>query len=299
MSKDASTSPSQSPHLAVAHRLGERDRVAVECIRRIVELIGVERAQALVDQARRLDAAGGMVTHDGRRRRTLGGIFFFLFNQSATPDQRRELLRLQARLRSEIEFRKRLKTPFVGRLGSLSAPVDLDDARRLARKLVGNAGRMLSVKIRIVGRPDKIERRDGLVVFQMRDSAAPPKLPKVLPPLPDAPQTYVVYMAAKHWLRVAPELEKSDCPLTIEGVAVFDPKLGKLVIYTQDVYIRLKPAPPSAESQLDQLRAAERDALRRIAAINALPFSKRRGLSEAIAQLESIRAQIKALQSRA
>lgn len=295
MSKSASTSPSQSPHPAhaIVRQLGERDRVAIECIRRIVDLIGIDRAQALVDQARRIDAKGGMVTHDGRRRRTLGGIFFFLFNQSATPDQRREILRLQAHLKSEIELRKRLKTPFVGRLGSLSAPVDLDDARRLARKLGGSAGKTLSMKIRIVGRPGKIERRDSLVVFQMRDSVLPPKLPKVLPPLPDAPQTYVVYMAAKHWLRVAPELEKDDCPLTIEGAAVFDPQLGKLVIYAQEVYIRRQPAP-----RLDQLLAAEQEALRRIEAINALPFSKRQGLSDAIAALESIRAQIRALQSR-
>jgi hypothetical protein len=295
MSKSASTSPSQSPHpaRAIARQLGERDRVAVECIRRIADLIGMDGAQALVDQARRINANGGMVTHDGRRRRTLGGIFFFLFNQSATPEQRRDILRLQAHLKSEIDLRKRLKTPFIGRLGSLSAPVDLDDARRLARKLAGSAGKTLSMKIRIVGRPGKIERRDGLVVFQMRDSAAPPKLPKVLPPLPDAPQTYVVYMAAKHWLRVAPEVEKDDCPLTIEGAAAFDPQLGTLVIYAQEVYIRQQPAP-----QLDQLLAAEQDALRRIEAINALPFSQRQGLSDAIAALESIRAQIKALKSR-
>lgn len=295
MSKNTSTSTSESPHpaYAIARQLGERDRVAVECIRHIIDIGGIERAQSLVDQARRIDANGGMVTHDGRRRRTLGGIFFFLFNQSATPDQRRDILRLQARLKSEIDLRKRLKTPFVGRLGSLSAPVDLDTARRLARKLAGSAGKTLSMKIRIVGRPAKIERRDGLVVFQMRDSAAPPKLPKVLPPLPDAPQTYVVYMAAKQWLRVAPQLEKDDCPLTIEGVVAFDPQLGKLVIYAQEVYIRPRPAP-----QIDQLLAAEQEALRRIDAINALPFSRRQGLSDAIAHLESIRAQIKALQSR-
>jgi hypothetical protein len=295
MPKSASTSPSQSPHPAhaIARQLGERDRVAIECIRRIVDLIGIDRAQALVDQARHIHASGGMVTHDGRRRRTLGGIFFFLFNQSATPDQRRDILRLQANLKSEIDLRKRLKTPFVGRLGSLSAPVDLDEARRLARKLAGSAGKTLSMKIRIVGRPGKIERRDGLVVFQMRDASAPPKLPKVLPPMPDAPQTYVVYMAAKHWLRVAPELEKDDCPLTIEGAAAFDPQLGRMVIYAQEVYLRRKPAP-----QLDQLLAAEQEALRQIEAINALPFSKRQKLSEVVAKLEAIRAQIKALKSR-
>lgn len=150
------------------------------------------------------------------------------------------------------------------------------------------------MKIRIVGRPGRIERRDGLVVFQMRDTSAPPKLPKVLPPLPNATQTYVVYMATKHWLRVAPELEKDDRPLTIEGAAVFDPQLSRMVIYAQEVYIRQKPAPP----QLDQLLAAEQEALRQIEAINALPFSKRQKLSEAVAKLEAIRAQIKALKSR-
>lgn len=295
MSKSTSTSPSQSSHPAhaVAHQLGERDRVAIECIRRIIDLIGIERTQTLVDQARRIDAAGGIVTHDGRRRRTLGGIFFYLFNQSASPDQRREILHLQARLRAEIAFRKRLKTPSVGRLGSLSTSVDLDSARHLARKLAGSAGKTLSMKIRIVGRPGKTERRDGLVIFQMHSPVLPPKLPKVLPPLPDTPQTYVIYMAVKQWLRVAPQLEQDDHALIVEGAAAFDPQLGKLVIYAQEAYIRQLPAP-----KLDQLLAAEQEALCRIAAINALPFSQRQELSKAVAELESIRVQIKALQSR-
>jgi len=45
-------------------------------IRQIVSVLGAERATEFMDQAIAIEADGGMMTKDERRRRTLGGVFF-------------------------------------------------------------------------------------------------------------------------------------------------------------------------------------------------------------------------------
>ncbi len=45
---------------------------------RTVRTLGPERAQAFVTQSLEVEANGGMLVPDGSRRRTLGGIFFYL-----------------------------------------------------------------------------------------------------------------------------------------------------------------------------------------------------------------------------
>jgi hypothetical protein len=50
-------------------------------IRRIVAKLGPARTHALAQEALRIEAAGGQVIPDGRRRRTVGGIFFHLVKQ--------------------------------------------------------------------------------------------------------------------------------------------------------------------------------------------------------------------------
>lgn len=233
----------------IAKRLQERNPVARECIRRIVDLIGVKRSFALTDEALRIESEGGMPTQDGHRQRTTGGIFFYLFSQSVTPAQQREVHLLQARLQQEFDIRKRIRgsKKQYGRLGSLSVPVDLHTSREMVAQLGENAGKADAVKVKIVGRPGKAQQQDGLVVFQMRDEGERPKLPKVLPPLPDAPQTYVIYLSAKIWVKLVPLLEQPEQKLFIEGHLAFDPQLKKPVIYALGAYPREK-----SESQTDK-----------------------------------------------
>jgi hypothetical protein len=62
----------------IAAQLGETAPGARATIWRTVRTIGPERAQAFVAQALESEANGGMLIPDGSRRRTLGGIFFYL-----------------------------------------------------------------------------------------------------------------------------------------------------------------------------------------------------------------------------
>jgi hypothetical protein len=70
--------PITSTATAIADQLGETAPGARATIWRTVRTIGPEWAQAFVAQALDVEANGGMRVPDGSRRRTLGGIFFYL-----------------------------------------------------------------------------------------------------------------------------------------------------------------------------------------------------------------------------
>ena len=49
--------------------------------------LGPERAQAFVAQALDVEANGGMLIPDGSRKRTVGGIFFYLVRTQVSDDE--------------------------------------------------------------------------------------------------------------------------------------------------------------------------------------------------------------------
>ncbi len=72
----------------IAAELGETEDVAQMLIKRIVRTLGEERTRELVRHAKVVEEQGGMMLPDGSRRRTLGGVFFKLAKEQATPEER-------------------------------------------------------------------------------------------------------------------------------------------------------------------------------------------------------------------
>ncbi len=62
----------------IAAILGETEKVPLRQLEMLVRLCGTSFAQALLKEAQNLDEAGGLMTKDGARRRTLGGVLFEL-----------------------------------------------------------------------------------------------------------------------------------------------------------------------------------------------------------------------------
>jgi hypothetical protein len=75
----------------IAEQLGESAPQAVALIGRILRQLGVEETRLLAAQAIATEQAGGMLTDDGSRRRTVGGIFFVLVKQHLHTTGRTEL----------------------------------------------------------------------------------------------------------------------------------------------------------------------------------------------------------------
>ena len=76
---------------AIADRLGETQSRQRSQIHLIVKRCGEDFARDLLAQTLEIEAQGGMMTHDGQRRRTPGGVFFYLAKGQMAPDLRKQL----------------------------------------------------------------------------------------------------------------------------------------------------------------------------------------------------------------
>jgi len=66
----------------IAQKLGEADPEPLAQLKAVVDILGPEQALALCEKALEVEQQGGMLTRDGTRRRTVGGIFFYLVRGS-------------------------------------------------------------------------------------------------------------------------------------------------------------------------------------------------------------------------
>src|SRR3954469_19380759 len=71
--------------------LGETEALPRRELGRVMRVLGEERARALLAEARAIEAAGGQLVPDGRRRRTPGGVFFALVRRAASPAERQAI----------------------------------------------------------------------------------------------------------------------------------------------------------------------------------------------------------------
>ncbi|MEI8305849.1 MAG: phosphorylated adapter RNA export RNA-binding domain-containing protein [Chloroflexales bacterium] len=73
--------------------LGEKEPRSQATIERSVAALGVEAAQALRHEVEGIEAGGGMMTVDGSRRRTPGGVYLLLFKQRMNEAGRKDELK--------------------------------------------------------------------------------------------------------------------------------------------------------------------------------------------------------------
>jgi len=117
------------------------------------------------------------------------------------------------------------------------APVAWTDEtyRTLARQLQhDNAGRAITVKITVIGRPGAAVEHCQAVALALTSEKVP-DLPKGLP-TPPAGTRYTVFVAHKQWAKVAEALaaDPEDAAI-IEGYAALDPRVDGIAVYATSV----------------------------------------------------------------
>jgi len=218
---------------AVAAVLDESMPPAIRTITRAVDRLGPARARAVLGQALTVEAQGGLTLPDGRRR-TPGGVFFYLVRTSdAISREDKDYI-----FPSQGGHPKR-----AGGSGTLAVPAPAAPApvvwtdetfRALARQLQQNPGRATTVKITVIGRPGAIvEQGQAVAVALMSEKV--PDLPKGLPE-PAAGTRYTVFVARKQWAKVAEALaaDAEDAAI-IEGYAALDPRVEGIAVYANSV----------------------------------------------------------------
>lgn len=77
----------------IAEELGETQRFPRTQIKHVLWALGATQTQALVARAKEIHAGEGLMIPSGTRKRTLGGIFFFLAYSEGQPKEGRQLKR--------------------------------------------------------------------------------------------------------------------------------------------------------------------------------------------------------------
>jgi hypothetical protein len=149
----------------------------------VLRTLGPDRTSTVLLETLQCEAAGGMRTTDGTRRRTPGGTFFQLVRQQASPHERRRLFPRPAPQHSQ---------------GQPQAPRALtwEEANALVQTLETEPpGEARTMKLTLIGRPGKVETRGQAVMFRMQGKP-PGALPRGLPPMPaQPPMTWNVMVA--------------------------------------------------------------------------------------------------------
>jgi hypothetical protein len=197
----------------IARQLNEPDPLAIEQIERIVQHLGADAALAFLQEALEVEAQGGMLLPDGSRRRTPGGVFFYLI-KGRIPRKTRGLI--------WPHLRKQPKPKII--------PMRWEDRLELVSEASQYPGEVTTVKITLIGRPGRIVEQSNVILTTMQNTKAP-TLPKGLPEPPAEPTTYVVYIARKQWNRVAEAIQDPKDKLIVEGYPVFDKRLGALAVF--------------------------------------------------------------------
>lgn len=203
-----------------AEILGETDAKPVGQIEQLIEKCGLDFVKKLLEETDKLEAKEGIKTHDRKRRRTKGGVFFFL-----------------AKGRMDAKIRQEIFPNFGKHANGEVTPLGIEWANRLEhiKPLQEEPGQVNNLTIKLIGRPGKVEIEGGTVmtVIEQKEVKAPP-YPKGVPPFEDIEKTtyYYVFISLKHWKKVESYMDDETDMLIIEGTAIFDPTLDGISILT-------------------------------------------------------------------
>ena len=234
---DPKTHPVDMPRIRVmATELQEPN---IWLIRSVAAMLGMEVVEAIFQRTQEIEAAGGMMTKQGDRRRTSGGVFFLLAREQMSARQRRKVFGLppnplntrkqpKAKSSTPQPAESRPHTPPPSQPIAKPEPPTLEQAIGLLRATlsIDPQKRGIAVmKTTVIGRPKQIKKLDACTLLVLGQKA-PPAMPKGLPPLPDTSKaTIAVFVANKQWEKVEAALKEDPTDeAIIEGYPVNDPK---------------------------------------------------------------------------
>ena len=229
----------------IADQLGETQHLPRKRIADVIRHAGADFARQAVVDATEVEANGGMLTKNGKRRRTYGGVFFYLVKQRLTPEMRKTIFPYRP-------FKNQKNAP-----STTPAYPPFIWAERLATlsPLLNNQGEVNSVKVTLIGRPGPVEHRRDLVITTMSHTHKSATLPRGVPNPPSTPTIYTVYIASKQWAKVEDALKNPEDSLIIEGTCAYDAEIGAVAVFTTNVTSKQLEAKKRQQKQAQEAAA--------------------------------------------
>jgi hypothetical protein len=150
-----------------------------------------------------------MLTLDGSRRRTAGGVFLRLIKESVTAKERGRIFGPWA---PEMGSRQGAEQAHTGGHTQRPAAPWTDEMveTTLSQLQVGEARQ---VEITLTGRPAKVVEKGEAIIVGLHSTRAP-SLPQGLP-MPAASTKYAIFVAKKQWIPVARALAGDPADIVI------------------------------------------------------------------------------------
>lgn len=216
----------------VAKILNETEEKPVRQIRLMVEHLGREWVAKMLEETHKIEEKGGMKIENRKRRRTIGGVFFYISKGKMTDEQRA------------------LVFPHSGPGGKV---VKWEERHDYVDKLMdkGEHGKMRHVNITLSGRPGEVIEEDHSIITTISHVHKKTPMPKGVPNPPEDPVIYTVYMSKRHWNEVVESLNefKGD-RLIVEGTVTLDNDTETIAVHAIRVSTRRleKAAQQSADA---------------------------------------------------
>jgi len=213
----------------IAAQFNETEVEPKRLIGRALRNLGEERVRAFVVQTLEVEATGGLMLPDGSRRRTPGGVFFHLMCSGIDKKASRKIFWSHTTPQSQGTQRTTLGAGPVTDAGATL--FDWATFGTAATAAMSEAGEATTVKLTVIGRPDKIVERGDVALVGMRSEKVP-SLPKGVP-APPSPQTdYMVLVGMKQWRKVAEALAADPADKVImEGYPTVQPDAAGIIVY--------------------------------------------------------------------
>lgn len=248
----------QSYTQEVAQALGETDTMPMSQIAQIIEAMGRDFVKENLEKTEEIEAGDGIKTDDGKRRRTKGGVFFYLVKGKMESDIRKQIF---------PNFGKRPKTPVVAWEKRQDFIDDLIAA--------DEAGNMRYVQVTLHGRPGKIVTEGDTVMTTIQHTHKETPLPRGVPhPPQDQATFYTVYLAKKQWEEVEATLKQYRADrMIVEGTLFYDQATQSVAVMGTKVTTRrqLKDAKKERDAAADQAAIAGEHADDEALVSNMLP----------------------------
>jgi hypothetical protein len=221
----------------VADKLGEEDDYPIRQIELLIEHAGKEFVAEKLEETEKIESEGGMKTEKGNRRRTKGGVFFYL----AKGDLKWKLRNMifpnfgQKNKGRTMEWHERQ---------NYIEPLLEDDARGTAHE----------IQIRVTGRPGEIAYvHNNSVVLTLHHDYRLTTLPRGVPqPMYRTETVYTVYVDKKAWEKISEKLEEDDdALLTVEGPGLYDTETESIAVLGKHVALAGEETDDTDEDDTD------------------------------------------------
>lgn len=208
----------------IADLLNETEKQSRRQIVFVVKDMGLEFAQAILQETLAIEAEGGMMLPDGSRRRTPGGVFFKLVRNRVPPKIRYQIFRPQPPT-----------PPSPSQPTASTSTFAWADRQQIVAPLLEAAGTVATAKAVLVGSPEHIQYQAEYVVFQLTETTPMPAVPNGVPRPELTPSTCTVYVAMKQWKRVEEAAVDPEDALIIEGVRAYNPESPRITLYATNI----------------------------------------------------------------